>query len=298
MSEKIRLPHEEEKTLSVSRILDYCNRQSEHEGIFNMKKLSSVVVPVLLLILLAVNFWAYASLNRTVRKVQDFVSVIPIDGKTPATGQPYGRIRQIFIFDQALQFPKGGVLLFGDSITDDLWFTEMDGVPVLNAGVGGSGIDWLMKPLPKLVEITKPRAVVVTIGVNDIPSILRSGSKEKAEKEWCQKFAGIMDSILASGAVPVPSTILPIKREPRLQPWTDQIQVLNKEIKRIAKEKNLILCDSYAALAAPDGFMGSSGMKDDLHPSTESNLKWRKVLENSIRQALERANSQAPRSAQ
>lgn len=252
-----------------------------------MKKLSSFVVPLLLIILLVFNTWAYYSLSGLLR-----------NNKQTSPVSPYLITRQIFIFDQAHQFPQGGILLLGDSITDGLWFTAVDGIPVLNAGMGGARIDTVVKYLPELVEITRPRVVVVTIGINDIVGMMSSDSKEKEEQYWAKKYEALIDGVLATGAIPVPSTILPIRREARLEPLTELVLTLNKEIVRIAKEKDLVLCDGHAALAAPDGFMGTTGMKNDLHPSTASYLKWHTVLENSIRLALERANSQATGSAQ
>lgn len=74
--------------------------------------------------------------------------------------------------------PTGGILASGDSFTfgsevddDQSWPAQMEreiGIPVVNAGAGGYGVDQAVLRAEQLLEVTKPRAIIVSFIPNNM----------------------------------------------------------------------------------------------------------------------------------
>lgn len=76
-------------------------------------------------------------------------------------------IRAFALRIAAEDVPAGGALLIGDSITEMEHISSLCGLPVFNAGISGSRVsDWSALG-PYLIAKTKPRLIVVALGVND-----------------------------------------------------------------------------------------------------------------------------------
>lgn len=74
--------------------------------------------------------------------------------------------RMVAILDQAAQMPAGGVVVIGDSTAEFNHFTQLCGLPALNAGIAWSTpSDWL-DDAPKVIRAAKPSVVVLALGSN------------------------------------------------------------------------------------------------------------------------------------
>jgi hypothetical protein len=63
---------------------------------------------------------------------------------------------------------KNPIIFLGDSITEAAVLPRaICGHPVVNAGIGGAGVDDLLKVAPSLLNDKSPVLVVVAIGTND-----------------------------------------------------------------------------------------------------------------------------------
>jgi len=63
--------------------------------------------------------------------------------------------------------PTQGVLLIGDSITQQQDISSLCGLPVINAGIAGSKVEDWTSLAPELVRRLKPKIVIYALGVND-----------------------------------------------------------------------------------------------------------------------------------
>jgi lysophospholipase L1-like esterase len=99
---------------------------------------------------------ATAALTRTVDRLR------------PATvGHEHSDVRQ-FMIRAHLARAVSPVVVFGDSITEAAVLPgAICGHTVVNAGIGGAGVDELLKDVPLLLEGKSPALVVLAIGTND-----------------------------------------------------------------------------------------------------------------------------------
>jgi GDSL-like lipase/acylhydrolase family protein len=77
------------------------------------------------------------------------------------------RARSTAMLQQAQDFPDGGVMIVGDSVTEFTYIPTLCGKPVFNAGLAGSqASDWKYR-LPQMLEVTKPAIVIFALGRNN-----------------------------------------------------------------------------------------------------------------------------------
>ncbi|MET4307898.1 hypothetical protein [Bradyrhizobium sp. RT4b] len=73
-----------------------------------------------------------------------------------------------FIIRARLDGLDSPIIVFGDSLVEMAELPKsLCGKPVVNAGIGGSQTSDFMRLVPKLLEHSKPSAVVIALGAND-----------------------------------------------------------------------------------------------------------------------------------
>jgi lysophospholipase L1-like esterase len=75
--------------------------------------------------------------------------------------------RRAQVIKDAPRFPKGQVLLIGDSITEAENIPELCGLKVFNAGIRGTRVEHWLKLAPWLVRTTEPKIVIFALGTNN-----------------------------------------------------------------------------------------------------------------------------------
>lgn len=75
--------------------------------------------------------------------------------------------RRWVTMNRAADVPDGSILLIGDSSAERLYLPELCGVPVFNAGLSGAKVADIAPMIAPLIERTRPRAVIVSVGAND-----------------------------------------------------------------------------------------------------------------------------------
>jgi hypothetical protein len=151
---------------------------------------------MLIVLLILVNIYSYFSirdLRGLTKNLKDQVGDVQkynrklsfiIQKIEPTIGRyVYAPRRQTAIRFQAKQVPKGGIVIVGDSITDLFWTKEICGLPVLNSGVSGAGVDWHLQYVSETLILSKPKIAVIAIGINDALTPDRI-SVADFEKEW------------------------------------------------------------------------------------------------------------------
>jgi len=199
------------------------------------------------------------------------------------------RIRPVFLFVFLLLAVIGSlraetytVDAFGDSITAGWVGYTKDGngcvgcggyEPTLQTLLKGSGRDAVVKNwgkggestssgasrIPKVLSLDNPRYVLLMEGTNDLlflsPDTVR------------RNMAYMVDVSLSRGVVPILGTITPDSRGGK------PIAETNKELKKLAVEKDIALADHYNALK--DNW--SSLTADGLHPNSAGYQKMAQV---------------------
>jgi lysophospholipase L1-like esterase len=146
----------------------------------------------------------------------------------------------VFLCDsitQAASRPEGYVSLF------DL-FCGMHGYQVksINAGIGGHKSNDMLARLESDVLRHRPDWVSISCGVNDV----WHGEKGVSLSDYQKNMTEIVNRCLQAGAKVLLLTATPI-REDVDSPENLKLGPYNDFLRQLAKEKNLLLCDLFAA---------------------------------------------------
>jgi hypothetical protein len=97
-----------------------------------------------------------------------------IDRLKPGTvSHEHSDVRE-FIIAAQLARAESPIVFLGDSITEAAMLPNaICNHPVINAGIGGAGIDQLLKVAPTLFKGRSPALVVLAVGTNDVASLLQ-----------------------------------------------------------------------------------------------------------------------------
>lgn len=108
----------------------------------------------------------------------------------------------------------------------------------------------------------KPELAVIMFGTNEITKGVGLADYEK-------NLAAIVDACLASGCVPILSTIPPYPNRP------GKAEAINEVVRKLARDRKLPLVDFHAAIVArrpDDAWNGTLLGKNDVHPTGGKNL--------------------------
>ena len=178
--------------------------------------------------------------------------------------------------------PTDNFVFLGDSITEYYPLQELfDGLPVVNSGVAGYTTEDILNVLDTKVPIYNPTKVFILIGTND----LKYG---KSNEEIVNNIKTIVERILEKR----PETkiyiesIYPINNTDNEQiekekvgiRANENIQLINKELKKYCKDNNYVYIDMYSELVDKDGNLDLKYTTEGLHISDLGYLKITKVL--------------------
>ena len=100
------------------------------------------------------------------------------------------------------------VMLIGDSIMESWSVGSICGIRALNAGVGGTGVEFVMAHASALVKAGRPKIVVIEVGINDAARVL--GERREVENSWLDTYRELVSELSRSGVVPVILSVLPV----------------------------------------------------------------------------------------
>ena len=191
---------------------------------------------------------------------------------------------------QVLTVGTGGVLMIGDSITEQFWWTTIGGQRIINAGQGGAGIDQALIVADAMLPVAKPKVVALMIGVNDC---VRGGEADPVA--WGQKYRTLLAKIHAAGAVPIPINILPVEQNPALGLGenyfnVDCITALNSQWYQavVARNEMYVNFNYVFAVAPAYRYMQPGWTADGVHLNGTGSVQFYYRLEPEITNALAR----------
>lgn len=158
------------------------------------------------------------------------------------------QVRSMAIHQQAKLIPKGGVLIVGDSIVEFSYTPILCGLPVLNAGIGGIGVERWIDLLPSVFADAKPSRVVFALGVNDTQA-----GRQMTPEQWASDFGKLISE--ASAAKVSVVAINPVEPSKPVGATFDRALIvsLNQQARKIASRAGATFIDAPARERTIDG---------------------------------------------
>jgi lysophospholipase L1-like esterase len=256
-----------------------------------MKNYIQAGVLVLLLILTGLTFYKGVENQHRMSELAQGMTAVKqeVQKAVPAPlGHWHHTVRIFMIKAQGGQTEPGGIILIGDSITEGIFLDRVCGLSVINAGIGGAGVSLFNSNLEDILSTSKPSVAFIALGVND-SNISISEKNEEYIKNWAKNYESLVDNLIKKGIEPVLSTILPVEKDKELGTKyfnAALINRLNEKIREISDKEELILADSYAAMADSAGFIPQGSTLDGVHLKAESYKIWKETIVKSLTEAL------------
>lgn len=170
--------------------------------------------------------------------------------------------------------PDNSIVYLGNSlIQNGKWDTYYGDIKPINRGIIGNNTEGMLQILPEIIA-SHPSKLFFIGGINDI-------SQDKSNKEIISNITKIIDSVqeLSPTTKIYLHTLLPINnsfgRYKRLIGKEKQIIKFNKELKKLAKAKGLVLIDLYPHFLGIDKKnLNPNYTRDGLHLIAEAYKIW------------------------
>ena len=164
------------------------------------------------------------------------------------------------------------VVFFGDSRAADWTAPTVEAYEFINRGVGGQTSAQTSQRFHHHMANLEPDIVVEQVGINDLKAIPLLPSDRNVIIDLCRaNIRQIVEDSKALGATVIISTILPVGEVPLVRKpiWSDDIAQaiyeVNGYIDSLAADDQVIIFDSFSAIADEQGRMPVDYRKDELH---------------------------------
>lgn len=170
---------------------------------------------------------------------------------------------------------EGGVVMFGDSLTDlGGWSEFFPNVKMINRGIGGDNTLGMLNRVDQVIAL-QPSAVFILAGTND----LYWGA---SPIDILERFSKLVDrlAIALPHSTIVIQTVPPFLRKPMGDYGylnNDTTRELNSLLVSEASKRNLAVIDLYSSLVK-DGEMDSGKTTDGVHLNGRGYEEWVKLI--------------------
>jgi lysophospholipase L1-like esterase len=197
---------------------------------------------------------------------------------------------RLFMIKAHLARATHPIVVLGDSITEAATLPEaICNHPVVNAGIGGAGVDELLAVAPSLLQGKAPALVVVAIGTNDAHA--SEGQEERFSASYVRllrSLAGI-SSKLAVANIPPVTPGGPLTQAVHLD--LGLVDRFNQVLPNLAGMAGASFIDIHQALTAD----GPPAMLDGVHLAPATYDLWDAAMLKGIKMALDCAAPAAGR---
>jgi lysophospholipase L1-like esterase len=171
--------------------------------------------------------------------------------------------------------------VFGDSITEAAVLpAAICGHAVVNAGIGGDGVDELLKNAPLLLEGKSPALVVLAIGIND------AYATPDRERQFQETYTELLHRLALLAPKLVVANIPPIDPKGPLTAITgidaSLIERYNLILPKLAEDAGASFIDLNKAVSAG----GAAETIDGVHLAPRAYGQWDAALLEGIKRAL------------
>ncbi|MEM9487051.1 MAG: GDSL-type esterase/lipase family protein [Cyanobacteria bacterium P01_F01_bin.116] len=163
------------------------------------------------------------------------------------------------------------VVIFGDSRAENWIAPKLEGYEFINRGVSGQTSAQTSQRFDQHIKDLEPDIVVIQVGINDLKAIPLMPDERNVIIDLCRSnIRQMVEDSKALGATVILSTILPVGEVPlvRKPVWSDDVAQavyeVNGYIDSLADEQ-VIVFDSFSAIADAQGLMPEDFRKDELH---------------------------------
>jgi lysophospholipase L1-like esterase len=182
---------------------------------------------------------------------------------------------RFFAVQAAIRDAPNPVIIFGDSIVQGAALPpKVCGLPLVNAGVRGAGVGYLLRHSAQLLGSSRPKLIVLAVGINN------AAAKESREVDFQNRYEQAVAS-LASIAPVVAATVTPIREGYFVSSFGYDPQIvpaLNRTILATPNIRGVI--DLNAPLSA------ANFTTDGVHLNPAGYALWRSSLLKGIEAAL------------
>lgn len=169
---------------------------------------------------------------------------------------------------------KDAIVFVGDSITEGgNWSELFPNHHILNRGIGGDVSEGVLKRVDEIIR-HRPIKIFICIGTNDL-------AKEVPQNTIIGNYKKIVETLemqLPQAKIYVQS-VLPVGKNVIAGHDNKKIALLNKEIEKLCKDKQLTYIDLYSNFTDSSGYLNPSYTNDKLHLMGEGYLLWKKLIE-------------------
>ena len=195
----------------------------------------------------------------------------------------YSRTRVGLILTELRSQDENLIVMFGDSIVEQLYFPALDGINVVNTGISGSKALEAKSFLDNILAATHGPVVALSMGTNDA-----FGEKVATPEQFAVGYEALVRAILDSGRKVVLVTLPPLepdKPESRMFNGAS-LDAYNAVIQEIGKRHGLVVADINAMLTERRRTLNASQTLDGVHLDPAAAAKWRETVYAAIRQTL------------
>ena len=175
------------------------------------------------------------------------------------------------------------IVLFGDSILEQLYFPALDGINAFNAGISGAKALESLEFVGDVLAASHGPLVILALGVNDA-----FGPPVTAPEQFAAVYEALVRAILASGRKTVLVTLPPLesdKSESQLLSGTN-LDAYNAVIRETGARHALLVADINAVLTQRRLKNYVSQTVDGVHLTAAAAVVWRDTVYAVARQAL------------
>ena len=170
------------------------------------------------------------------------------------------------------------IVMLGNSLTDYIEWTELLNRPdVANRGIGSDVTEGFIAKLTYIIK-TKPQICFIEGGVNDL-------SKNISQEVIIKNLTSIIDTLQTNRIRPVLTTVTLVAEQYRNSvEFNRKIKELNKEIIKLAQEKNIKLIDLNQYVSTESFLIKDYAVNDGIHFTEKTYTIWKREVEKILKE--------------